>query len=161
MVEQDFGRQNDSMSRPTVDSTHMSRPPLNSNPPGTNMTDRTTTQSDLVPVGTKSPKHTPLTLTMDSPTIPTNLPEENVKSNVLGDPYPDPSFSDSSKKSNLSNVTNSSKSKKKICNENKSVGKTRKMTHQTHHRAAILIRQTIVITDTNGVRGGSIIKRIR
>ena len=88
MVDQDFGRQNDPMSRPTLDST----------PLGSNTTNGTTLSSDLIPVGTKSPKPTPLTLTTDSP----------------GYPDPDPLLSDSSsKKSNYSNDTNSITSNKK------------------------------------------------
>ena len=104
MVDQDFGRQNDSMNRP----------PLDSNPLGTNTTNGTTSPRDSIPVGAKSPEPTPLTLTMDSPTLPTDFPDQNGKVHVPGDPDPDPSLSNSSsKKSNSLNDTNSSKSNKK------------------------------------------------
>ena len=36
--------------------------------------------------------------------------------------------------------------------------KTRKMNCQTHHRAAVLIRPTIVITDANDIIGRAIFK---
>ena len=75
----------------------MSRTPLYSTPLGTNTTNRTTSPSDLIPVGTKSPDPT-------SPALPTDLPRE---------PEPDPSLSDSSSKKYIfSNYSNSSKSKK-------------------------------------------------
>ena len=99
VVDQDFGCQNDSMSRPPLDST----------PLGTNTTSGTTPRSDSIPVGAKFPKPTALTLTTDSPELPTDLLEENGKSNVPGDSDPDPSLSDSPKKSNSPNDTNSSK----------------------------------------------------
>ena len=82
MVDQNFGRLNDPMSQPTVDSTHL----------GTNTTDRTMLPIDSIPVGTKMTEPNPLEL-------PTYLP---------GDPDLDPSLSDSSKKSNFSNNNNSS-----------------------------------------------------
>ena len=66
VVDQFFGSQNDPMSRPPLDST----------PLGTNMTNGTTSPSDLIPVRTKSPKPMPLTLL-------TYLP---------GEPDLDPSF---------------------------------------------------------------------
>ena len=64
MVDQYFGRQNDPMSRLTLDLT----------PLGTNTTNGTTLPSDSIPVGIKSPKPA-------SPALPTDLP---------GDPDPDP-----------------------------------------------------------------------
>ena len=78
----------------------MSRPPLDSTPIGTDTTYGKTSPSDLIPVRTKSLKPMPLTLPTDSPALPMNFQEENGKSNVPGDLDPDPSFSDSSKKSN-------------------------------------------------------------
>ena len=48
---QDFGRQNNSMSRPHLDLT----------PLGTNTTNGTTSPIDSIPVGTKTPDPTPLT----------------------------------------------------------------------------------------------------
>ena len=84
MVDQYFGRQNDPMSRPTLDST----------PLGTNTANETTSPIDSIPVGIKMPESTPLTQ-------PTKLTEQNGKSHVPGDPELDPSSSDSSpKKSN-------------------------------------------------------------
>ena len=82
MVDQDFGHQNDPMSRPNLDWT----------PLGTNTTNGTTPPIDSIPVGTKTPNPTPLTQ-------PTEFPEQNGISHVSGDPDPDPSFSDSSSKS--------------------------------------------------------------
>ena len=97
MVDQDFGCQNDSMSRPTLDLT----------PLGMNTTNITTSPIDLIPVGPKTPDPTPLTQ-------PTKLIEQNGKAHVPGDPDPYPSFSDSSsKKFNSSNDSNFSKSNKK------------------------------------------------
>ena len=74
----------------------MSQPPLDQTPLGTKTTIGTTSPSDSIPVGTKSPKPT-------LPALPTGLP---------GDPDPDPSFLYSSKKSKSLNDTNSSKLKK-------------------------------------------------
>ena len=89
---QDFGRQNNSMSRTTLDSA----------PLGTNTTNRTTSSIESIPVRTKTPEPTPLKL-------PEELPEQNGKAHVPGDPDPDPSSSDSSsKESNLSKDSNSS-----------------------------------------------------
>ena len=48
---------------------------------------------DSILFRTKIPEPTPLTR-------PTEFPEQNEKAHVPGDPDPDPSFSDSSKKSN-------------------------------------------------------------
>ena len=77
MVDQDFWRQNDPMSRPTLDLT----------PLGTNMTNGTTPQIDSITVGTKTPEPTAMTQ-------PTEFPEQNVKAHVPGDPDPDLSLSD-------------------------------------------------------------------
>ena len=49
---QDFGRQNNSMSRPHLDLT----------PLGTNSTNETTSPIDSIPVGAKTPEPAPLTL---------------------------------------------------------------------------------------------------
>ena len=57
---QDFGRQNNSMTRPTLESTPLS----------TNTTNRTTSPIDSNPVGTKTPEPTTLT-------IPTKFREKN------------------------------------------------------------------------------------
>ena len=107
LLYQYFGCQNDPTSRPPLELIHL----------GTNTTNGTTSPSDSIPVGTKLPK--PI-----SPSLPTDLP---------GDPDPDPSLSDSSKKYNLSNDTNSSKSNKKKRNKKKSVRKKRNVTRQTHY----------------------------
>ena len=97
MVDQYFGRPNDPMSRPTLDST----------PLGTNTTNGKTSPIDLITVGTKMPEPMPLTRT-------TELTKQYGKAHVTGDPDPYPSSSDSSsKKYNSSNDKNSSKSKKK------------------------------------------------
>ena len=73
MVDQYFGRQNDPMSRPTLDST----------PLGTNTINLTTSPIASIPVGTKTPEPTPLTQ-------PTEYPKQNKKVYVSGDPdlYP-------------------------------------------------------------------------
>ena len=76
MLDQDFGRQNDPMSRPTLDST----------PIGTDTTNGTTSPIDSIPVGTKMPEPMPMTR-------PTEFPEQNGKAHVLGDPDPYPSSS--------------------------------------------------------------------
>ena len=107
VVNQDFGRQND----------HMSQPPLESTPIGTNTTNGSTSPSDSIPAGKKSPNPTPLTVPTESPSLPTYLP---------GDPYPDPSLPDSSKKCNLLNDTNLSKSKKKKRDKKKKHRKDKK-----------------------------------
>ena len=142
VVDQDNGRQNNPMNLSTSDST-----PLDAN-----TTNGTTSPINSITVRTKLPKPMPLTLPTDSPALPMNFQEENGKSNVPGDLDPDPSFSDSSKKSNLLNEINSSKSKKKKRDKKKNIGKTRKMTCQTHRRATILIRPMIVITDAKDKR---------
>ena len=96
MVNQYFGRQND----PVI------RPPLDTIPIGTDMNNRTTSPIESIPVRTKLPEPTPLTL-------PTDFPEQNGKLYVPGYPDLDPSLPDSSsKKSNLCNDINSSKSNK-------------------------------------------------
>ena len=90
---QDFGRQNNSMSRPPLDST----------PIGTDTNKGKTSPIDLIPVGTKTTEPTPLTPPTYFTTLPTDLTEQNGKSHVPGDPDPDPSLSDPSpKKSNSS-----------------------------------------------------------
>ena len=71
MVDQDFGRQNNSMSRP----------PLDSAPLGTNITNRTMSLIESITFVTKTPEPTSLDLT----TV------------LSGDPYLDPSLSDLSK----------------------------------------------------------------
>ena len=76
----------------------MSRPPLDSNPLGTNTTNKKTSPIDSIPVGTKIPDPTPVTPPTDSQTLPTYFPDQNGKVNVPGDPDPDPSSSDSSLK---------------------------------------------------------------
>ena len=68
---QDFGRQNNSMSRP----------PLESTPLGTNTNNRSTSPIDLIPVGTKMPDPTPLTPPTD---LPTDLPEKMEKRTYQG-----------------------------------------------------------------------------
>ena len=64
---------------------------MDSTPIGTKTTNGTTSPIELIPVGTKTLEPTPLTR-------PTELPEQNGKAHVPYDPYPDPSFSDSSLK---------------------------------------------------------------
>ena len=81
------------------------------------MTNRTTSPSNLIPVETNLPSYTPLTLPTYSPALPTQFPEENGKENVTGDPDPDLTLPDSSKKSNSLDDTNSSKPKKKKCHK--------------------------------------------
>ena len=87
VVDTYFGLQNGPMSQPHVDST----------PFGTNRTNGTTSSDDSIPVGTKSSNHATLILPTDLPVLPTDL---------LGDQDPNPSLSDSSKKSNSLNDTN-------------------------------------------------------
>ena len=62
-----FGRRNNSMSQPPLDST----------PLGTNTTNVTTSHIDPIPFRTKTSEPTPLTQ-------PTELPEQNGKAHVLG-----------------------------------------------------------------------------
>ena len=69
---QDFGRQNNSMSQP----------PLKSTPIGTNTTNRKTSPIDSIPV--RPQRLEPATLT-----LPTDLPEQNGKLHVPGDPDTD------------------------------------------------------------------------
>ena len=96
-----FERQNKSTSRPSLDL----------NPFGANMTNRTTSPIDSITVATKTPEPTPLARPMNSQTLPTDLPEQNGKVHVPGDPDPDPSSSDSSlNKPNFLNASNSIKS---------------------------------------------------
>ena len=72
----------------------------------TNTTNGKKSPIDSIPVETKTPDPMPLTR-------PTEPPEQNGKAHVPGDPDPDPSLSESSsKKSNYSNDSNYSKSKK-------------------------------------------------
>ena len=70
------------------------------------------------------------------------------KGHVPDDPGIDPSLSGSSLK-------------KKKRDRKKSVRNTGNVTHKTHHRSTIMVRPTIVITDTNDVRGKAIRKSIR
>ena len=91
VVDQYFGRQNDYMSRPHLESTSMGRPPLDSPLLGTNTNNGKKSPIDLIPVGTKTLDPTPLTR-------PTELIEQNGKAHVPGDPDPDPSSSYSSSK---------------------------------------------------------------
>ena len=142
MVDQYFGRQNDAMSWPPLDLT----------PPSTDTTNGTKSPSYLIPVGTKLTKPTPLILPTDWPTLPTDL---------LGDQDPEPSLSDSSRKYNSLDDTNSNKSNKNKHDKKKNVRKTRKVTCLTHHQATILIRPKIVITDANNVTGRATGKRIQ
>ena len=110
MVDQYFGRQNDPMSRPRLDSTTL----------GTNTTNRTTSPIDLIPAKTKMPEPMPLIQL-------TNLPEQNGKLHIPGYQDPDPVLSESSsKKPNLWNDRNYSKSKKKKRDKNKKCQKYKK-----------------------------------
>ena len=112
-----FGRQNNSMSRPPLYLTHF----------GKNTTNGTTSPIDLVSVGTKTPEPTLQTRPTDSPTLPTNLPEQNGKAHVPGDSDLDPSWSySSSNKYNLSKDTNSSQSIKNKHNKKKKIQKHKK-----------------------------------
>ena len=110
MVDQYFGRQNDPMSQPTLDSTLLD----------TNTTNGKTSPIDSILVGTKTPEPTPLTR-------PTELSEQNGKAPVPGDLDPDPSSSESSSnKYNPSNDSNSRKSKKKERDKKKKHQKDKK-----------------------------------
>ena len=102
---QDFGRQNISMSQLPLDST----------PFGIDTTNITASPIDLIPVGTKTSEPMPQTRPTDSSTLPTDLPKQNEKAHVPRDPDPDPSLSDSStNKYDSSNISKSSKSIKMI-----------------------------------------------
>ena len=68
----------------------MSQPTLDSTPIGKNTTNGTTSQIDLILIIIKLPDPTPLTLSMDSPELPTNFTEENGKAHLPGDQDPDP-----------------------------------------------------------------------
>ena len=109
MINQYFGRQNNAMSQPPLDST----------PLGMNTNNETTSPIDSIQIRIESTEPTPLILTTD-------FPEQKGKTRVPGDPDPDPSLSDSSSnKSNFSKDSNSSKSnikkrnKKKKCRKHK------------------------------------------
>ena len=103
VVNQAFRRQNDSMSQPPLESTHFS----------INTTNGTTSPINSIPVGTKFPEPTTLTL-------PTGFLEKNGKAHIPGDPDLDPSSSDSTpNKNNPSNDSNSSKSNKRKPDKNK------------------------------------------
>ena len=78
MGNQDFGRQNNSMSPPPLDLT----------PIGMNTINVTTLPIDLIPVKKNARAYATDTTNMFS--------EENGKAHVPGDPDPDPSSSDSS-----------------------------------------------------------------
>ena len=97
----------------------MSRPPLDSNPFGTNTTNITTSPIYPIPVGTRMPEPTPQTQPKYSPTLTTDSPDQNGEAHVPGESDPDPSSSDSSpNKYNWSNEENSSKSIKKKRDKN-------------------------------------------
>ena len=90
---QNFGRQNISMSRP----------PLGSTPLGTNTNNRKMSPTDSIPAETPPPDPAQLTPPTDSPTLPMDfltLPTESSKgkgkAHVSGDPESGPSWSDSS-----------------------------------------------------------------
>ena len=76
----------------------MSQLPLDLTPFGTDTTNRTSSPIDLIPVGTKTPEPMPQIRPTDSPTLTTDLPKQNEKAHVPGDPDVDPSLSDSSSK---------------------------------------------------------------
>ena len=65
MINQDVGRQNNSMSQPHLDSTPLGMNTDNGTPHGTNMNNRKTSSIDLIPVITKFPDPTPLILPTD------------------------------------------------------------------------------------------------
>ena len=67
---QDFGRQNISMSRPPLDSTYF----------GTNTTNRKTSPIESIPVGEKTPYPTPLTQQTEISTRPTESPKRSTDS---------------------------------------------------------------------------------
>ena len=76
---------------------------------------------------------------MSEPTLltqPKELTEQNEEVHIPDDPDPDPSLSDSS-------------SKKKERDKKKKRSKHKNMNLQNHHRATILIRPMIAITDAN------------
>ena len=98
----------------------MSQLHLDSTPLGMNMTNGTTSPTDLIPVGTKPPEPTSLTQ-------PTYFPEENGKAHGPRDLDPDPSSLDpSSNKSNSLEDKNYSKSIKKKSNKKKKCRKHKK-----------------------------------
>ena len=107
---QNFGRQNNSMNWPHLDST----------PLDTNTANRTISTIDSIPVRTKTPE--PMSLTQ-----PMEFSEQNIKAHVPGDPDPDPSSLDSSSnKSKISNDSNSSKLVKKKSDKKKNSQKHKK-----------------------------------
>ena len=139
---QDFEHQNNSTSRPPLDSTTL----------GTNTTNRTMSPIDLITVGTKKAEPTQRTRPTDYPTLPTNSWKWKEKAHVPVDPESDSSSSDSSSgKSDLSDDKSSSKPKNKKLNKRKIVGNTRNTTRQTHCRS-ILIRLTTVTTDASNTK---------
>ena len=139
---QHFERHDISMSQPTLEST----------PFGMNATNRTTSQIDWIPVGTKIPYPTPLTRTNDLPTRKPNSSEQKRKGHVPADRESDPSSSNSpSNKSNLLNDTNFSKSNKKKRDKKKILKQPGNRSCQTHLRL-ILIRPTTVTTDASDAK---------
>ena len=66
----------------------MSQPTLDSTPLGKITTNRTMSHIESILVGTKTPEPTPLTQRKE-------FTEQNGKLHVPGEPYPDPSLSDS------------------------------------------------------------------
>ena len=136
MVDQDFGRKNDPMSRPTLDSTNI----------GTNATNRTTSPIDSIPVRTKMPDPTPLTL-------PTEFTEKMEKRTYQGKRI----HTHHRQTHHLTNIIRQIieipvNQRKRNAIRRKIVVNTGKMTRQTHHLATILIRPTIVITDASDAR---------
>ena len=75
VVDQDFWHKNDFIIRPPLDSTPMSQLPLDSTPLCTYTPNGTTSPSDSIPVGTKAPTLSPLTLPTNSPALSTDFPE--------------------------------------------------------------------------------------
>ena len=113
----DFGRQNNSMSQPPLDST----------PLGTNNNNGKTSPIESIPVRTKTTEPMQMTPPTDFTTLPTDFQSKNGKAHVPGDPSPDPSSSySSSNKSNSSNDSNSSKLIKKKSDKKKKRRKHKK-----------------------------------
>ena len=117
--------------------------------------------SDSIPVRAKSLDPTPLTLTTDSTTLPTDFPEQNGKAHVPGAPFQTHHCQTHRRRNLIRRMTPIQLNQiKRNAKRRKIVEKTRNRTRQAHCRA-ILIRPMTVITDTRDVRRRATGKRIQ
>ena len=127
-----LGRQNISMSRPPLDSIYF----------GTNTTNGIMSPIGSIPVGTKTPENIPQTLSTYLSTLPTDLPEQNGKVHVPGDPDLYPSSSDLSLENLICQMIASPVNQlKRNSIRRKIVRKTRNSTHQ--NRSMMILTRTV------------------